>query len=158
MIRYKERNPTPFNNIDLLFEYAYRQIIEASLKREKKQQQLKEASMKLSCATSLILLLAKLNLEMPDKEFELLKNYLSPNVVDSDEMGWEEITDASMCQLLKTSLAKNTKEQNITIQPIKFPKDIKKVQKHIAGVFDRLLKGGSLLPNKKEKKEKKVKK
>jgi Bardet-Biedl syndrome 9 protein len=165
LIRYKERNPTPLNNIDSLFHLTYNKLINTANKVEETQQRLKEATCLLSAGTRLILLLAQLHMEMPDSQIEILRHFLSPEVEDSEELvtlllsltlfkGWEEITFASMTQLLSTCLAKSAKESSATPQKMKFPKDTEKLKKRIVLVFDRIFKGGKLYMEQPKKKSK----
>eukprot|EP01012_Entosiphon_sulcatum_P026014 TRINITY_DN3140_c0_g1_i1.p1 TRINITY_DN3140_c0_g1~~TRINITY_DN3140_c0_g1_i1.p1 ORF type:complete len:869 (-),score=169.44 TRINITY_DN3140_c0_g1_i1:72-2678(-) len=144
LVRFKDRNPSPLANLDLLFEDTYRQLIAVSERVEADQLALARAANTLSCATSLMLLLIRYRFGMKKEDFKVLQNYLSPQVVDSQTQGWEECTDASMTHLLRTCLAKNIKEQSSMPQPLQVPSDTNKLKKHIALVCDRLAKGGSL--------------
>jgi Bardet-Biedl syndrome 9 protein len=56
--------------------------------------------------------------------------------------GWEEVADAALSHLLRTSLAKGSKTSQhltpITLEPMK---DITRFKKHISAVLDRICKG-----------------
>ena len=106
---------------------------------------------------------------MGPRDFEILRDCLSSRVVDCPEQGWEELTDAAMTHLLRTALARNTKESSTVAAPLAIPTDTRKVkvredaptwgdeislvpelpacvfnlllQKHIALVCERLAKG-----------------
>lgn len=86
LIRYKERNPTPLNNIDYLFHLTYNKLINTANKVEETQQRLSEAANLLSAATRLILLLAQLNMDLSDSQIDILRHFLSPEVDDSEEL------------------------------------------------------------------------
>jgi hypothetical protein len=63
--------------------------------------------------------------------------------------GWEEVTDAALSHLLRTSLAKdhNTSQHlaPITLEPLK---DIARLKKHISSALDRMSKGSHRLQKK----------
>ena len=62
-------------------------------------------------------------------------------------VGWEETVDASLTYLLKTSLAKSTKETitlPISLEPLQ---DIDMLKKKISLVVDRICKGIRLVPS-----------
>ena len=48
---------------------------------------------------------------LSDAEALALEAYLTPEVLDSMEMGWEETTDAALVHLLKTALARGARER-----------------------------------------------
>jgi len=144
LVRFKDRNPSPLCNVDLLFEDTYRQLIKMADSVDEHQRQLQAASNNLTCATNLMLFLIKYRFQLKKEDFAVLQHYLSPVVVDSPTQGWEECVDAAMTHLLRTSLAKNARESGSLPQPLQVPSDINKLKKHIALVCDRLAKGGSL--------------
>ena len=61
----------------------------------------------------IILLLLKIRFKMNEEEYEILRMHLSPHVDDESEHGWEDVTNASMTNLLKTCLAKTGKQANV---------------------------------------------
>lgn len=144
LVRFKDRNPSPLQNLDKLFEKTYQQLLKLSEFVDEHQNALTKSSNALACATHLILLLIQYRFEMRKDDIKILKHYLSPIVVDSATQGWEECTDAAMTHLLRTSLAKSAKEATSMPQPLAVPPDTGKLKKHIALVCDRLAKGGSL--------------
>ena len=54
------------------------------------------------------------------------------------------MVDASVTHLLRTCLAKNTKDTTVNPTPLAMLKDTTKLKKHIALLCDRLNKGGTL--------------
>ena len=71
-----------------------------------------------------------------------MQAHLSPVVREgtSAQAGWEEQVDAAMVHLLRTRLAKSTKQAATAPAPLAFPKDTAKLKKHITIVCDRLAK------------------
>jgi Bardet-Biedl syndrome 9 protein len=59
--------------------------------------------------------------------------------------GWEEMVDCAITHLLRTCLAKNSKDQAINPSPLTAPKDTQKLKKHIALLCDKLSKGAKLV-------------
>lgn len=87
---------------------------------------------------------------MPDEEYHLLRVHLSPHIDDSNEHGWEELTNTAMSHLLKTCLSKGTGggnkgagATNINSQ-IKNMGDTSKLKQNITMVCDRISKGGKI--------------
>lgn len=81
---------------------------------------------------------------MTDESFQEICCHLSPVVVDSDSIGWEETTDAALTDLLRGPLARSAKER--AVQPsISEPLtrcDV--LKKHIKVVLDRIEVAGGL--------------
>ena len=112
------------------------------------QQELEAAACNLSCGTHLMLTLIRYRFRLSPSDATLLSAYLTPDVKDTPEEGWEETVDASMTHLLRTSLAKSGKEQAIQVSggnAFTMPADTTKLKKHITLVCDRLSKGMCLL-------------
>lgn len=70
--------------------------------------------------------------------------HLSPEVIDTPEVGWEEQADAAMTHLLRTSLARSAKETSAALAPLAAAKDTGRLRKHISLVLERLSRGGRL--------------
>lgn len=90
----------------------------------------------------IILTLLKHKFEFTEESYELLTYHLSTEVNDLEECGWEELTYAAMTHLLKTCLAKSSKEANVSNASIKRLTDTAKLKKHLTIVCDRLARGG----------------
>ena len=60
------------------------------------------------------------------------------------EHGWEEKTYASVTNLLRTCLAKHSKDAAVVNNQIKPLTEVSKLKKHISIVCDRMSKGGQL--------------
>ncbi|KAJ7390596.1 Protein PTHB1 [Desmophyllum pertusum] len=143
--KYRElQDPAPLANLDTLLDGTYRQLLALGEAEEECERAIETAAYNLSCGTRLINFLIKLWTNMTDKDFEVLQTALSPEVSESEDQGWEEITDAGITHLLRTSLAKSAKDQAVGVSAMKIPKDTSKLKKHIALMCDRLNKGGKL--------------
>lgn len=152
LVRYKDRNPAPLNNLDVLLEGTYHSLIDCATHIDELKQQLSDHSNRLSCATHLLLMLMRYRFELDDASFEILSSHLSPTVVDGLEQGWEETTDAAMTHLLRTVLARSSKEGMTAAPAIQMPTDTSKLRKHITIVCDRLSRGAKLFKPRKSKK------
>ncbi|KAM7442291.1 Protein PTHB1 [Porites harrisoni] len=144
LTRFKDKTPAPLANLDTLLDGTYRQLLALGEAEEDCERAIEAAGANLSCGTRLINFLIKLWTNMSDKDFEVLQTALSPEVSESEEQGWEEITDAAITHLLRTCLAKSAKDQAVGVSAMKIPKDTSKLKKHIALMCDRLNKGGKL--------------
>ncbi len=147
LVRYKEKNPIPLHNLDVLLKYSIDLVQSIASQIEKQVEQRIYYFHKL-CDTSLLLVhLIKLKIQLQSQqEFDILQQYfcISNDLEENEEVGWEEIMEANMTQLLREYLAKNTKEKNSQPQPLIFPKDTVKLKKHITMVIERLMKNGKL--------------
>ena len=90
------------------------------------------------------ILLISCKLNLGERAQEILKSHLSTKVVDNDVQGWEECVDAAMTQLLRTVLAKSSKDANSTPVPIQMPTGTLKLQRHVGVVCNRLSQYGYL--------------
>lgn len=140
--RFKDKNPTPLNNLDFLLNQTYQDMMNIANEILEDQKELKTASQNLSSRIRMIQILLKQKFKISDESFELLKHHLSADIHDFDEWGWEEHTYAAMTNLLKTSLAKSSKESNASNASIKKLADTTKLKKHLTIVCDRLARGG----------------
>ena len=117
---------------------------------EEVESKLQTASNRLSCCVHLILMLIQYRFNLDDANAAVLASYLSPDVNDHGDHGWEEITDNAMTELLRTVLAKTQKDatttgNNSTGNELAMQDDTKKLKKHITIVCDRLGKGATLV-------------
>ncbi|OQR94210.1 hypothetical protein THRCLA_08223 [Thraustotheca clavata] len=148
LVRFKDRNPSPLNALDLLLHNTYHQILELSKQMEVTQNKLELAANRLSCSVSLLLMLMRYKFALDGPNFSILAAHLSPMISNEDEMGWEEMTEAAVTELLKTSLKSGNKDHTAVLAPeIGFLPDTKKLKKHITIVCDRLGKGALFIGN-----------
>jgi len=142
LVRLKDRNPAPMQNLELLFEGTYAQLMQLASAVESAQQQLKFHGARLSSGTRLLLLLLRLRFALDEEDSSLLAAHLSPLLDETPDQGWEERTTAALTHLLRTGLAKSGKESAATaVQTLSRPTDATKLKKHITLVCDRLHKG-----------------
>ncbi|DAZ95326.1 TPA: hypothetical protein N0F65_002433 [Lagenidium giganteum] len=154
LVRYKDRNPSAINCLDVLLHGTYDQLITLSHKMEEVEAKLRLASNRLSCCVQLILMLIRFRFNLDDESAHLLQAYLSPTMNENgagNDQGWEERTDGAMTELLRTVLAKQPNQQKDNnhqgqqTTELIMPDDTKKLKKHITIVCDRLGKGASLI-------------
>ena len=83
---------------------------------------------------------------MSREEYKILQGVLCSQVDQQAGMqGWEERTEAAITQMLRTVLAKNPKEQNVSIHSLEKVEDTQRLKRHIALFCDRVAKGGKLI-------------
>ncbi|KAG8171171.1 hypothetical protein JTE90_010271 [Oedothorax gibbosus] len=80
LTKLKDSTPSPLNNLDTLLEATHRQIMSVTETMDRHLKALGSSCCALSCATSLILLLTKLSVDMKDDEFAFLSACFSPMV------------------------------------------------------------------------------
>uniref|UniRef100_K1QAR1 Protein PTHB1 n=1 Tax=Magallana gigas TaxID=29159 RepID=K1QAR1_MAGGI len=145
LTRFKDKTPSPLANLDTLLEGTYRQILHLADTIEENNQSQEVAALSLSSATSLFNYLIKLWTNMSEEEYKVLQQCVSPVVSSSTEQGWQESVDAAVTHLLRTTLAKSSKDQTLNPQPLHIPEDTTKVKKHLALMCDKLGKGARLV-------------
>eukprot|EP00520_Triparma_pacifica_P005868 CAMPEP_0118641284 /NCGR_PEP_ID=MMETSP0785-20121206/5197_1 /TAXON_ID=91992 /ORGANISM="Bolidomonas pacifica, Strain CCMP 1866" /LENGTH=865 /DNA_ID=CAMNT_0006532713 /DNA_START=101 /DNA_END=2695 /DNA_ORIENTATION=- len=145
LLRFKDRNAVPLQQLDVLMAETYHRLLEIAQSVEVAQQNVTSFGNNLSCAVRLMLLFIKLRYKLSAEEEFILSSHLSPEVMEGEGCGWEELTDLGMTDLLRTVLAKKSQEgqgNNIgnSVQVV-MPKDTTKLKKHISICMDRLQKG-----------------
>lgn len=158
LTRFKDKTPAPLQNLDTLLDGTYRQIIALADAVDENTQAEKLAANNLSSGTYLLNYLLKLWMDMTDDEFRVLEATLTPIITTSENQGWEESVDAAITHLLRTVMAKSSKDQAVNPSPLAPPSDTSKLKKHIALFCDRIGKGARLVDGLKDNKEKTVKK
>ncbi|MEW5301465.1 MAG: hypothetical protein WDW36_004324 [Sanguina aurantia] len=141
LMRFKDKNPAVLSQLDFLLEETYLSLQELGSALDAAQSRLKAASLRLSAAVELVLRLIRYRFSLSEPEYTLLRAFLSPEVHDGSEAGWEEHTEGAMTQLLRTCLAKNAKEAAVVLAPLAASKDTGKLKKHILLVLERLSRG-----------------
>ncbi|XP_064598108.1 protein PTHB1-like [Liolophura sinensis] len=145
LTRFKDKTPAPLANLDTLLDGTYRQIVALGDAIDDKRLEQRRAANLLSCATRLLNLLLKLWLELTDKEMVVLESCLTPVITESEEQGWEESVDSTVTHMLRTVLAKSSKDTTVNPSPMGLPPDTTKLKKHVALLCDRLGKGARLV-------------
>ncbi|XP_066263410.1 protein PTHB1-like [Branchiostoma lanceolatum] len=144
LTRFKDKTPAPLQNLDALLEGTFRQILAVGEACEENTRSLRRAGNAVSAATRLMNMLIRLSFGMSDREFAVLEASLTAQVDDDGEIGWEEIVDAAITHLLRTCLAKSSKDSVTNPPALGIAKDTGKLKKHLSLLVDRLSKGGSL--------------
>ncbi|XP_074642219.1 protein PTHB1-like [Tubulanus polymorphus] len=144
LTRFKDKTPAPLVNLDTLLDGTYKQLLHIADLAEDNKKNLEQISSALSCTVRLINFLISLWRPLTDKEFYILESSLTPLVSDMNEQGWEETVDGAVTHLLRTCLAKTSKDQTVNPAPLTMPKSTEKLKKHIALLFDKLGKGQKL--------------
>ncbi|XP_071103490.1 protein PTHB1-like [Haliotis cracherodii] len=157
LTKFKDKTPSALQNMDTLLEGTFRQIIALADGVEENRRAQEVAATNLSSATHLLNFLIKIWTDMTDDEFQVLESAVSPIVNDSEQQGWQEMVDAAVTHLLRTTLAKSAKDQTVNPSPLTVPQDTTKVKKHIALLCDRLGKGVRLVEGLSDRKERKMK-
>ena len=83
--RFKDKNPTPLNNLDFLLTQTYQEMMGIATEIEEYQKDLESAAHNLSCRVGLIQVLLKHKFDITDESYELLKHHLSAEVIDLDD-------------------------------------------------------------------------
>lgn len=150
LTKFKDKILTPMNNLENLLKDTYTKILISTDLLEENQKKMKYLSIQVSCCVRLLLLLLKIQNPPSQKNVADLESALSCAVNDSDDQGWDEVTDAAVSYLLRTSLAKSVKDQQRSA-PISLDalQDIARVKKHISMAFERACRGNQL-PERKE--------
>ena len=113
LVRFKDRNPTPLGGLDSLMKESYAALLTTSDGVQESQRRVGRLMGDLSCASKLITLLATMRCGLSPQERLVLDSFLCPQLEEGlggEQGGWEELVDASLTYLLKTSLAKNVKD------------------------------------------------
>lgn len=143
LIRFKERNPAPMDNLDKLLEHTYSELIMLGEQHEQQQPELQELASQLTCGTQLFVMLLKFRFDLDEENYRALLCHFHCSSVDNFEQGWEERVNASLLYLLRTTMAKQGKasESALTTHNPALLEDVSRLQKHIQLVVDRLGKG-----------------
>ncbi|CAD5121558.1 DgyrCDS10057 [Dimorphilus gyrociliatus] len=149
LTRFKDKTPSPLNNLDTLLDSTYKQILALADSIERNRTLLLKCSCDLEACTRIFCLLLKLwtQTNMDDLEYGILESVLWPNGCSSLSLtqGWHEQVDATITFLLRTSLAKSSKDATLNPQPLQILTDTVKLKKHLALLIDRLSKGGKMM-------------
>jgi Bardet-Biedl syndrome 9 protein len=144
LTRFKDKTPSPLANLDTLIDGTYKQLMAIGEAYEENTAMINQKANALSCGTNLMLYIVRVRTSMSHDEYDILLHALPTCVPPPGEVGWEEIAFASVQHLLRTCLAKTDREQTNVSHSLKLPRDSTRLKKHIALLFDRLLRGGKL--------------
>mmetsp|Transcript_16821 Transcript_16821/g.30065 ORF Transcript_16821/g.30065 Transcript_16821/m.30065 type:complete len:765 (+) Transcript_16821:2861-5155(+) len=143
LTRFKDKSPAPVNNLDYLLSKTLRQLEDLATQIEQLKQAAAIEGEKLSGILRLTTLTARSLFNLTDADVAVLNSYL-PVEVNDDEVGWEETALSGVIELLRTKLAKNERERNVSRGSLEFPSSTEQLKKNIGIVFERLSKGQKL--------------
>lgn len=83
--RFKDKNPSPLNNLDFLINQTYFQLCALASKTQDHQNALKIVGYNLGIRVDTILFILKYKFELNEESYEILKAHLSPNVDDTNQ-------------------------------------------------------------------------
>jgi Bardet-Biedl syndrome 9 protein len=149
LVRFKDKSPTPLAGLDILMKESYARLVHLSDTVSAGQLQLQNIGSNLCSMCQLMYHLTCMKFSFIAEERDALKLFLCidervcQGIGGTAEQGWEETIDANMSFLLKTCLAKSTKDTaTLPENALVMPRDTSNVNKHIAMVLDRFAKGG----------------
>ncbi|KAG2488148.1 hypothetical protein HYH03_013291 [Edaphochlamys debaryana] len=145
LMRFKDKSPAPLNELDAMMNETYTSLMELAGSMEEAQAAVSTAARRLGGCVQLLLLLVRWRFGLSDPEFMVLKGCIPAEIHDGSDVGWEETTEAAMTHLLRTSLAKNAKEQAVQVAPLAPAKDTQRLRKHVSLVLERMGRGMRLL-------------
>eukprot|EP00828_Plagiopyla_frontata_P009753 TRINITY_DN15050_c0_g1_i1.p2 TRINITY_DN15050_c0_g1~~TRINITY_DN15050_c0_g1_i1.p2 ORF type:complete len:249 (+),score=33.48 TRINITY_DN15050_c0_g1_i1:229-975(+) len=137
LTRYKEKNPTPLNSLDILFQQCYQDIIDQGTKNSQIISAFYACSKKLALATNFIALLLKLRFNLSNSAYQMVQNIFVAEQIDSDLQAWENIVDYNITNFIKVVLKKEKPTQSVVTKI----EDIELFKKHITILFDKISKG-----------------
>eukprot|EP00877_Chromochloris_zofingiensis_P007511 jgi/Chrzof1/3012/Cz12g08060.t1 len=144
LVRFKDKTPAPLNQLDVVMDETYHQLVSLADDMEKAQAKVSEAGQALGAAVQLMLQLIRYRFALSAEDVEVLQCALTPVVEEGPEVGWEETTEAAMTHLLRSSLARSAKESAAVVPPLVTAKDTQRLRKHVSLVLERLGKGMKL--------------
>lgn len=146
LMRFKEKTPSPLGGLDVILKETFMGLTGLGDKVETSKAYLRKLSAEMESTSRLMALLAHLKFDTSPLEHAQLEAYLCPDLQhDGTEQGWEEVVDASLTYILRTSLAKNSKETAMVSTQMEPLDNVDKLTKHIGIVFDRLSKGARIV-------------
>eukprot|EP01105_Mastigella_eilhardi_P001838 TRINITY_DN1223_c0_g1_i1.p1 TRINITY_DN1223_c0_g1~~TRINITY_DN1223_c0_g1_i1.p1 ORF type:complete len:972 (+),score=275.71 TRINITY_DN1223_c0_g1_i1:375-2918(+) len=139
LVRFRDKNAVPLGNMDLLLDRTYALLLATATTIEKQRQELNKAAMLLCAGTKLMHLILKSRFDLDDNNFSLLKSYLTAEIDDKEDQGWEETVESSLLQVLRTVMT-NAKE-NPPPQPLVAPPNTDKLKNTLRLFCTRLADG-----------------
>jgi Bardet-Biedl syndrome 9 protein len=146
LTRFKEKTASALSGLDVLMKETFSNLMMLGDKVEMCKSSILRLSSEIEASSRLITLLAHLKFDMSPLEHAQLEAYFCPDLqTENSDQGWEEIVDAGLMYLLRTSLAKNSKDTAFVSTQFEPLDNVEKLTKHISMVFDRISKGGRLI-------------
>ncbi|XP_030761020.1 protein PTHB1 isoform X2 [Sitophilus oryzae] len=142
--KYRAKNPSSLKSLELLLDDTYTDILEATEQLENEMDNLSKAQIDLSCVVHLVKQLIGM-MEIGSGLMEMINSTFCTRVYDLETQSWEDVTDTSLCYLLRTALAKTDKDKlRVAHTSFEEVKDMSKFEKHLSQVFERIQKKQSL--------------
>ena len=145
--KFKDKSPTSLDNLDSLLEATFRQVSLVSEVYLNTQRELSLVNNSLNCISSLYVMLVSLAFKFSKESIDVLESVLACPIKDTADLGWEEIVNVSVANLLKTTLSKSNKDQTgqtQLAQSLKIPTDSSKIEEQIKSLVSKLESGASL--------------
>ncbi|KAI1293789.1 Protein PTHB1 [Halotydeus destructor] len=139
LVKLKDRNPTPLNDLDLLLDKIYSQIARLTEDLIAKSDELSRKTSILNCATDLILKILTIGANLKVDQISILRATLT-NCSNHDE-GWQERTELALSNLLTNHMKdmKDVAQQNkITLE---IPKDSERLKQLLIKLIDKTYSG-----------------
>ena len=141
LTRLKDKTPSPLNNLDVLLDGTYRQLLAIGNAEEQAAFKRSTCANMLSCTTRLVQKLLEISHDLTPEECHVISQALSTDVEVNGDISWEEKTDIAIIYLLKTSLSRSSKDSSLSFPGLEIPRDTSKLKKHISLICDRIAKG-----------------
>jgi len=119
LVRFKDRNPTPLNGMDKLYDATHASLVSLSRTVEGHQHDLQASAFELSSATSLLQLLITRKYSLSEKDVEVLVAHFPHHVNDDfslDDISWEDLVFVSLSHLLQHSLKNNAASSSTSVR------------------------------------------
>ena len=145
--RFKDKNPSPLNNLDFLLSHTYSQIIQVTNQVDNQRDQLARSAASLSNLIEILIKLTVLGAseKVTEEQQTLLRQILTPEIDDSNgaEMSWEDIMYINTAHLLRTCFAKK-KQDTAGITSLEPITSTERLKKQFAAVLDRIKNGAQI--------------
>ncbi|KAH3756623.1 protein PTHB1 [Pelomyxa schiedti] len=130
LIRFRDENAVPLNNLDILLRHTYAALLSAADAVKEKQTNLQQATANLSSSVKLFQLLLKLKFNLDEPNFAMVQSYFTSVVDDKEDQGWEENVELSLnhAERVMTGTIENVpyKTPTVAINTEKFKFALKK--------------------------------
>lgn len=148
LVRFKDKTPMPLNKMDALLVDTYERLLALAASVDAAQRALLAAAASLGCATRLVTSRMTMAFGLDAANTAALEAYLSPEVRDGDQVGWEEQVDAALAFLLRTALARKQRDVPRAPPAPAAPaplEDTAKLKRRIRALRDRLRDGARIV-------------
>ncbi|RZF42918.1 hypothetical protein LSTR_LSTR003634 [Laodelphax striatellus] len=137
LVKIRDKTPSSLAGLDALLKDAYNKILDVSHDLQHVVKDAEERGCELSSVLRLVLLLISISEGTVNQDLADLTAALSYTLHDSETQGWEEVSEAGVCYLLRTSLARSIRDQQRTcVNPLK---EFGRFKKHIVCALERVV-------------------